>query len=322
MEPYIAKGLLRNPNINTILSSSALRKLKLDANERDFLNKSQLRIINAGDDIRLTAKYTTHADPAAPVIILLHGWLGCSESRYLISLSSFLFEQGYNIVRLNFRDHGFSEYLNEGLFHSCRIQEAIDACIHIQNEFTDSTLSIIGFSLGGNFALRINALTNPEQLRLHKTISFCPVMDPSSTLNALEHAYPAYSHYFIRLWKGSFKRKITAFPKIYSKNLLKEFKSLRIATERLAIEYAGFDSLDSYLHGYAITGEKLSTLQAPANIVLAQDDPIIPWENHQQLAISPSLSIIHCQHGGHCGFLAPNLRSPWLNQFSLSALQN
>ena len=321
MEPYIAKGLLRNPNINTILSSSALRKLKLDANERTFLKQSQQHVINAGDNIRLSAKFTRQDEASAPVVILLHGWLGCSESRYLISLSSFLFEQGFHIVRLNFRDHGFSEYLNKGLFHSCRIQEVIDACINIQDKFNSSPLSIIGFSLGGNFALRINALTNREQLRIHKTISFCPVMDPSSTLSALEKTNPAYSHYFMRLWKGSFKRKIAAFPEIYSKKLLKEFTSLRAATERLAIGFAGFKSLDSYLNGYAITGEKLRQLQSPAHIVLAKDDPIIPWQNHHHLATPASLSITHCQHGGHCGFLAPNLRSPWLDQFSLTTLQ-
>lgn len=321
MEPYIAKGWLRNPNINTILSSSTLRKLKLGANEREFLNRSQLRIVNAGNSIRLSAKYTTQSDPAAPVIVLLHGWLGCAESRYLISLGSFLFEQGFNIVRLNFRDHGFSEYLNEELFHSCRIQEIIDACITIQNEFNHKAVSLIGFSLGGNFALRINASTTKKQLHLDKSISFCPVMDPSNTLHALEKTYPAYSHYFIRLWKSSFKRKIAAFPDIYSKSLLKEFKSLRAATERLAVDFAGFESLDSYLNGYSITQNKLDTLQAPAHIVLTKDDPIIPWQDHHKLADSSFLSITHCLHGGHCGFLAPNLRSPWLNQFSHSALQ-
>jgi predicted alpha/beta-fold hydrolase len=321
MEPYIAKGWLRNPNINTILSSSFLRKLKLSASERNFLNQSQLRVINAGDGIRLSTKFTTQSDPKAPVIILLHGWLGCAESRYLVSLGSFLFAQGFHVVRLNFRDHGFSEHLNEDLFHSCRLQEVIDACITIQNEFSQRAVSIIGFSLGGNFALRINANSNSASLHIYKTISFCPVMDPDHTLNALEEAYPAYSHYFIRLWKSSFKRKISAFPEKYSKTLLKEFKSLRTATERLAVDFAGYENLQSYLQGYSITGEKLKSLQAPADIILAKDDPIIPWQDHLKIAHSPRLSITHCLHGGHCGFLSPNLRSPWLNQFSLQALK-
>lgn len=321
MEPYIAKGWLRNPNINTILSSSVLRKLKLNASERNFLNQSQLRVINAGKGIRLNTKFTTQPDPTAPVIILLHGWLGCAESRYLVSLGSFLFAQGFHVVRLNFRDHGFSEHLNEELFHSCRLQEVIDACISIQNEFNQQTVSIVGFSLGGNFALRINANSSRTSLNIHKTISFCPVMDPGNTLNALEKAYPAYSQYFIRLWKSSFKRKISAFPETYSKTLLKEFKSLRTATERLAVDFAGYDNLQSYLQGYSITGERLHSLQAPADIILAKDDPIIPWHDHLKLAHSPRLSITHCLHGGHCGFLSPNLRSPWLNQFSLQALR-
>lgn len=314
MQPYTAKGILRNGNTHTLLASSIIRKFSHSKQEKQFSTLAERKIIAADNDVRLAADFNLQENNNAPCVVLLHGWLGCSESRYIVSLGSFLFAQGYHVIRLNFRDHGFTEKLNKELFHSCRIQEVIDACITIQNILHQQPLSLIGFSLGANFALRVNAFTNAEQLQLHRTISFCPVMDPSHTLDALENSLKLYSSFFIRTWKQSFQRKIDAFPELYSAEILEEFNSLRNATEYLATHYAGFNSLDSYLQGYAVIEQRLKTLRNPTHIILAKDDPIIPWQDHENLAKSPNLNIMHCEHGGHCGFLDINMRSPWVNQ--------
>ena len=59
--------------------------------------------------------------------MLLHGWEGSSDSLYLLSLAQPLFEAGYDVARLNLRDHGDSHHLNEEIFHSCRIAEVVGA---------------------------------------------------------------------------------------------------------------------------------------------------------------------------------------------------
>ncbi len=38
--------------------------------------------------------------------MLMHGWEGSADSLYLLSASQSLFEAGFEVVRLNFRDHG------------------------------------------------------------------------------------------------------------------------------------------------------------------------------------------------------------------------
>lgn len=320
MTAYAAKGLLRNGHTNSVLAGSPARKLVVQHRHGQFQQQAKKEIIHAGDDIRLAAVFNLQNQSNAPTVILLHGWLGCADSLYLISLGDFLYQNGFNVVRLNFRDHGDSHALNAELFHSCRIQEVIDVCISIQQMFPDAPMSLIGFSLGGNFALRVNALTSAEQLNIYRTIAFCPVIDPLNTLIALENSFLVYRNYFMQRWKVSFNKKVASFPHLYSKETFKSFHSLRDATENLATHYAGFDSLESYLTGYSIAGNRLSTLHAPSQVILAKDDPIIPWQDQNKLASSKQLDIYLSEHGGHCGFLAADLTSPWIDQFTLEYL--
>lgn len=320
IQPYTGKGIFRNGHTNSILAGSPARKLVARRHSKDFRRQTRQIIIHAGDNIRLSASYNTQENKSSPVVILLHGWLGCSDSLYLITLGDFLYKQGYHVVRLNLRDHGESHNLNEKIFHSCRIQEVINACIYIQNEF-NHPVSLIGFSLGANFALRINAFTTREQLKIDNTIAFCPVIDPESTLNCLENSLLVYRNYFMRRWKVSFYKKAEAFPELYSKQIFDQCKTLRQATEVLATRYAGFSSLHSYLNGYSIAGNRLSTLQSNTHIVLAKDDPIINWQDQDKLASSPYKNILITEHGGHCGFLEPDLSSQWINKYSQFRLQ-
>ena len=317
---YIAKGVLRNGHTNSILAGSIARKLVVHRHCDIFLKNAKEEIISAGNGIRLAALFNKQTDAKNPVVILLHGWLGCAESLYILSLGKFLFDCGYHVARLNLRDHGNTEHLNQKLFHSCRIQEVINACAYIQKSF-DMETSIIGFSLGGNFALRVNAFTIEQDFKLNKTISICPVIDPNSTLVSLENSFFVYQNYFMQRWKQSFHRKAKAFPSTYSNETFNKFKTLREATEELAIHYAGFDTLEAYLNGYSIAGNRLSTLRAPAHIILTRDDPIIPWENSYKLIPNSYLKTYFSDNGGHCGFLEPNLTSPWINEFCLSCLQ-
>ena len=144
MDLYVAKGIFRNGHTNSIIAGSPARKLVAHRKSTQFRKQAEQKIIPAGNGIRLSALYNRQQRSNTPTVILLHGWLGCADSLYLVTLGDFLFKHGFNVVRLNFRDHGNSHHLNEKIFHSCRIQEVINACIHIQQEF-DSSISISRF---------------------------------------------------------------------------------------------------------------------------------------------------------------------------------
>ena len=147
-----------------------------------------------------------------PLVMIVHGWLGCANSLYLLPLASALYKKGFNIFRLNLRDHGGTEHLNRELFHSCRLEEVLHATQDIQEKFSHSEFILIGFSLGGNFVLRIGAHAEKFNLKIKKIISICPVMDPVNTLNETNSMFEFYSAYYLRKWKKVLHEKHKYFP--------------------------------------------------------------------------------------------------------------
>jgi hypothetical protein len=52
---------------------------------------------------------------------------------------------------------------------------------------------------------------------------------------------------------------------------------IRALTAWLVERHTSFGSLQAYFDGYSIAGDRLSSLQVPADILMAQDDPVIPY---------------------------------------------
>ena len=313
--------MLRGPHVQSVLASSAIRRLKIIGSCQDFIQASRDEIVNCGDGVRLLAH---HAEPLhtrpTKVVTLIHGWEGSGNSTYVISVAARLWQAGLRVVRLNLRDHGASVHLNRGLFHSCRLQEAVGAVWAIRQRFPGEELYLGGFSLGGNFCLRIAATAQAEELDVAGAVAICPVLDPAETMLALDGGWPVYRWYFMRKWRRSLERKKAAFPELYDFDELERFNSLAGMTEYFVRHYTEFPSLNDYLRGYAVTGDRLSSIDIPARILLAEDDPIIPIGGLKRVARSAMLSVDRSPIGGHCGFLKNYRLQSWLDDYLLMAL--
>ena len=86
-------------------------------------------------------------------------------------------------------------------------------------------------------------------------------------------------------------------------------------TDYFVCNYTEFPDLESYLHGYTVTGDRLARLEVPTEILLADDDPVIPVRDVAALARSPALTIRRSRHGGHCGFIADYGLASWLDEY-------
>ena len=274
-----------------------------------LLHASRAMVLDCGAGVRLQAFHAIPAPPpgkaaAAPrLAVLLHGWEGSADSIYVLSLASQLFARGFEVLRLNLRDHGATHHLNRELFHSCRLAEVVGAVRHIQSLFPAKTLHLAGFSLGGNFMLRVAAQAHLAGLRIAKVLAISPVLDPAATLHALETGFSAYHGYFLRKWGRSLALKQAAWPEEYDFSALRGMRSVRLMTAELVRRYTEFASLEEYLDGYAIVGSRLAPLAVPATIIIALDDPIIPARDLERLAPTASLRVIATRQGGHCGFM-------------------
>jgi uncharacterized protein len=224
------------------------------------------------------------------------------------------------VVRLNLRDHVDTHHLNRGLFHSCRLPEVIGAMRALQEHFPARPLTGVGFSLGGNFLLRVAARARDSGLNLARVIAVSPVLEPTETLVALEQAMPGYERYFVRKWLRSLRRKQAAWPDSYDFTDVLRMRGLREMTAELVHRHSEFASLEEYLNGYAITGGRLASLEVPAHIFTSLDDPMIPAGGLARLARPAALSVTVTRYGGHCGFIERLAGLTWVERQILTLL--
>jgi uncharacterized protein len=303
---------LRSAHVQSILPSLAPRRALLRRRCARVLAHSRPLLLDCGDDVRLLAHHTPAIQPdPAGAVVMLHGWEGDTNAMYMLALARRLVASGFEILRLNLRDHGGTQQLNPGLFHSCLLPEVIGAVRRAQELFKGLPLHLAGFSLGGNFLLRVAADAPQAGLRIASVAAISPVLEPRATLAAIESGLSVYHRYFVRKWSASLRAKQRAWPQLYQFSDLGGFISLRQMTAALVERYTEFNSLEEYLDGYSITGRRLAGLTVPATIITAADDPIVPVADITRLAASANLRALVTPCGGHCGFLTTLSGDTW-----------
>jgi len=315
---------LRGQHLQSILPSFPGRRPFVERRAAPMLAASREHLLECGDGVRLQAFYSPAVSPnpdkRPTLVVLLHGWEGSAQSLYVLSLAQSLHEQGFDVIRLNLRDHGDTHHLNRELFHSCRLGEVVGAIQEIQSRFVKDRLVLAGFSLGGNFILRVAAQAPRAHLRIHRAIGISPVLDPAVTLDALEHGALLYRWYFVRKWSRSLRRKQRAWPGEFDLDELMASQDLRRMTHELVLSHAGYPRVEDYFAGYAITGDRLANLVVPSTLVTALDDPIIPAADLARIARPPALKIMTTATGGHCGFFESFTGPGWIDRLVLTEI--
>jgi predicted alpha/beta-fold hydrolase len=315
---------LRGRHTQTILASLPLRRGRILRRAAPMLAASRELLLDCGDGVTLQAFHSSPAhvgrEPGRRLAVLLHGWEGSADSQYLLSIAQTLFDAGLEVVRLNLRDHGATHHLNRELFHSCRLPEVVGAVRALTQKFPGLPLVLAGFSLGGNFMLRVASHAEGRHLPIERVIAVSPVLDPAATLDTLEHGLAAYHKYFVRKWTRSLVKKQLAWPDDYDFGEILRVRNLREMTRQMVLRHTEYPTMEDYLAGYAITGGRLTTLGAPATVLTSLDDPIIDNRDLVRLARVPHLDIITTEHGGHCGFIDSMGDSTWIDRQAVKLL--
>jgi uncharacterized protein len=312
---------LRHRHVQSLLAGWPFRGRALRRSAAGLLRAARREIVDCGDGVRLLGFRSAQSGPSRGLAILLHGWEGSADASYVLSVGGRLFDAGFEVFRLNFRDHGASYDLNRELFHSCRIDEVVGATRAILAAHPADRTFLIGHSLGGNFALRVAARAPAAGFRLTKVVAICPVLRPHSTMRALEEGLWIYREYFLRRWRRSLLAKAACFPDLYEFGDLRRFPTLTATTDFFVRCYTRFADLDAYLQGYAITGDALRGLSVPAHLIAAADDPVIPIADLRDVATSAALQISVFPHGGHCAFLEDYRLRSWTDRAVLAEVE-
>ena len=300
--PFTPPWLLRGGHAQTLLASAPTRNVAIRARAVDLLGESERLTLRARNGAILHAWYAT-GEVRRPLVIIVHGWLGSHEASYVLSSGSALWAAGFDVARLNLRDHGGTDHLNEEMFNSARIEEVVDAVEQLIALHGNGPVGVLGFSLGGNFALRIGVAASRQDLPVGAVLAVCPLVDPASSIACIDRGMPVYRAYFMRKWHAALDAKKAAFPALYDFTHTYALRGVGSTTDYFVREHTEFGTPREYFAHYTLTGDALADLAMPTRILAAKDDPVIPAGDFERIAPTSQLTIQLTSTGGHCAYI-------------------
>ncbi|MES0874260.1 YheT family hydrolase [Sinimarinibacterium thermocellulolyticum] len=315
---------IRHAQIQSVLATKSPRRRKWLRRGNRMEALATHHVLDAGDGVRLTG-WLSHQASCEPrgLVVLIHGWEGCHDSTYLYSMACALFAAGYEVFRLNLRDHGGTHHLNREVFHSARIKEVLGAIRAVQALTPTQPLFVVGFSLGGNFALRVGLYGPAVGLRPRLSIGICPAINPRATIEAIDGGSAMFRWYFMRKWRATVMAKAAAWPEYAAAaDAYLRMRRLLDITARFAEEQTEYGALEPYLAAYTLSAEQILEAASPLAIITAADDPVIPLADFRGLAVRGALEAFDVTaHGGHCGFIENLGLDSWAERRVLTLLE-
>ncbi|MBS3731454.1 MAG: alpha/beta fold hydrolase [Desulfobacterales bacterium] len=310
-QQFVPPPGLKGPHVQSILASARFRA----GGSHAMHEAARVQILETGEGVRLQGFYSPQSQQLQKgLVLLLHGWEGSAESTYVKTTGRYLFDQGYSIFRLNLRDHGDSHHLNRGLFFGTLFDEVFEAAAQAAGLAENGRFFVAGFSLGGNYALRIareHARRSIPQLCHVAAVS--PVIDPMGATNRADLTL-LYRYYFLKKWKRSLMRNQELYPELYDFSDLMSHQTILGLTAALLPRCSPFTDPETYFDSYTLTNDALVDIAAPTTIVTAEDDPLIPVADFYNLQRNDLTGLIVHAHGGHNGFIANYRLNAWYEQ--------
>jgi len=307
---------LRSAMLQTFLGSNRPGRFR----SQSLRSSARPLVLSLDGGVRLSGALSlAEAAPARGLMILLHGWEGSMNSTYVVATGQYLLSRGFNVFRLNFRDHGDSHPLNQGLFYATLLDEVHQAVIAAARMAPGIPVFLCGFSLGGNFALRIArdwSQKPPQDVALKHVTAVSPVLDPSRATDAID-AHRVIRRYFLKKWRRSLARKQRLFPERYDFTDILGLSNIRQMTERLLQRYSTYPNAAAYFDGYTLRGSALNALSVPTTIITSTDDPVIPVDDFYHLSVKRPLQLIIHPYGGHNGFISSWRGRTWYEKYLL-----
>ncbi len=250
-------------------------------------------------------------------LLLIHGLGGSAESRYMRRTAVQAHARGWAVARLNLRNCGGTEALAATLYNAGQSGDAEAALQALEARGLQRPYGLVGFSLGGNLAMRYAGLSG-NACRADAVVGVNPPVDLPLCVDAIERAGNIlYNVHFTHNLCAHLRRIRRVRDVPGPKASLRAIGGIRGFDELFTAPDAGYRSAADYYRG-ASAGPVLSGLRRPALIVSAQDDPFVPvsmFDAHR--TASTSLRFAHPRTGGHCGYWGRSWPRFWAAEAAL-----
>ena len=238
-------------------------------------------------------------------LLLVHGLEGSSESHYMQGIAAKAYRAGMNVIRLNQRTCGGTERLTPTLYNSGLSQDYRAIVQELASLDRLTRIWLVGYSMGGNLILKAAGELGSSEAALAGAIAVCPNIDPTQCAKALEEPRNWLYHYhFLTKLKSRMKRKAALFPGRWDLTGLDRIHIISEFDDRYTAPDGGYVSGPDY-YDRAGSRHVLEKIAVPTTIVIAQDDPFIPYSMFSLAAIkrNPLIRLMAPHYGGHCGFV-------------------
>lgn len=258
-------------------------------------------------------------EATAPLVLVLHGLTGSSNSLYALGLQQALAAQGWASTALNWRGCSGEPNLLPRGYHSGASEDLAETVRHLRAQRPMAPLYAVGYSLGGNVLLKYLGESGADsQLQGAVAVSVPFRLDQCADRIGLG---------FSRIYQAHFMREMIAYVKDKQRLFSHQGQADRLSIlEKLGPldgmrTFWEFDGrITAPLHGYADAQDYykrassryfLGRIETPTLIIQAADDPFVfshSVPDASELSASTELEL-HA-HGGHVGFVAGSPRRP------------
>ena len=265
----------------------------------------------------LDLAWMPESDPAAPLVVVLHGLEGHTRRGYMVQMFVALARQGMRAVGLNFR--GCSGEMNRTprFYHSGETEDLALVVRLLKDRFPGRPITAVGFSLGGNVLLKF---LGEEADRGGRSISAAVAIsvpyDLSAGATALEQGFMArfYTRYFVRSLMGKARTKKHLLEGLVDLNAVDERSTLRAFDDAVTAPLHGFTDAEDYYERCS-SQDFVARIRTPTLLLHSLNDPFLPPSAIPRTSISENthLTLFVTETGGHVGFVEGAV--PWRASF-------
>ena len=292
---YRPPFLFRNGHFSTIYAG-AIRKVHGVIQKRERLE------LQDGDFLDLD--WSESIQPTEKVAILLHGLEGDAQRHYITGSAKKLTQNNFDTCAVNFRGCSGQPNRLYRSYHSGATEDLMAVIGHILNTKDYTKIYLLGFSLGGNLALKYLGEGNPVPKEVTAAVAVsvpCDLKDACDQL--LRSKNVLYSARFKKHLLAKLRTKQQLFPTKISEGDINKISTLKDFDDAYTAPAHGFaDALDYYAQ--CSSKQFLPNITTPSLIINAKDDSFLgeACYPYKEAKDNPSLFLEVPEFGGHVGF--------------------
>jgi predicted alpha/beta-fold hydrolase len=306
MPPF--EPLFKNPHVMTVLANFWPR------NYDHARFPMETRLIRTDPDTQVRVQSQLPAGAPKGHVVLLHGLEGHSEAGYIVSMAWTALNAGFAAHRFNMRTCGGTAHLSKTLYHGGLTS---DVRTFLEGEKFDLPVFLIGYSLGGNIALKLAGELGETNL-IHGVCAVSTPIDLEAGVRRV--GQPDNRIYELRFLRRMRERLMETGR--YTRAQLAPLNTIFEMDDKIIAPAFGFESA---LHYYRTQSSQnfLDRIRVPTLLIVAKDDTFIPFAmySHPAILSNACIRLIATDHGGHLGFL--NRRAPrfWTDYAAIEFMQ-